>query len=188
MENDVNESAAGEFFFRKLPGEEDLLYISIGTGIGAGIVLNGKVRKGARNLAGELGYAVQNTQFTVDRTQPGWLESKIGLDALKNKYPLSNQEDISAVSKRVVSEITDILSPTVANLATQLDIKLIVLGGLTMDLFGPDLFRALDKSIEQLSLMESDVQQSVCEDPGIVGAAVLTFNYVMDDWLGENAF
>jgi glucokinase len=57
IENDVNLAALGEFWF----GEENrhlknLVLIAIGTGIGAGIVLNGNIYSGTHHMAGEIGY------------------------------------------------------------------------------------------------------------------------------------
>lgn len=183
LENDVNATASGEFFYRKLTHEDDLLYVSMGTGIGAGIILKGVLRKGARNLAGELGYAVQNTSFQVDRRRPGWLESQIGLDSLKRQFNWAGYGETGAVPDGLIVFLADHLAPVVANLATQLDIRLIALGGLAMETFGEPLFQALKGRIRNLSLMDGDVQRSLCDEPGIVGAAVLAIDQQMDSWL-----
>jgi len=185
LENDVNATASGEFFIRRMSQTEDLLYVSIGTGIGAGIILNGSLRKGSRNVAGELGYAVQNASYQVDRTRPGWLESQIGLDSLKRQFNWMGYEKNHIIPEGLISYVSDHLAPPIANLATQLDIRTIVLGGLALDTFGEKLFEALSEKIHKLSLLDGEVQLSSCDEPGIVGAAVLAIDQQMDQWLGE---
>jgi glucokinase len=56
--NDVRVAAAGLVERRVLGDVDDLIYLSIGTGIAAGIVLDGKLHTGIRHLAGEIGHVV----------------------------------------------------------------------------------------------------------------------------------
>jgi glucokinase len=58
IENDVRAAAAG-IRERRLLGEvEDFVYLSVGTGISAGVVLGGQLYRGTRGLAGEVGHIV----------------------------------------------------------------------------------------------------------------------------------
>ena len=56
VDNDVNVGAVGEHTFGAGRGTNDMLAIFIGTGIGGGIILNGQLRSGWRNSAGEVGH------------------------------------------------------------------------------------------------------------------------------------
>lgn len=56
IDNDVRCAALGELKFGAGRGCENFICITIGTGIGSGIVINGKVVRGATNAAGELGH------------------------------------------------------------------------------------------------------------------------------------
>jgi glucokinase len=58
LENDVRAAAAGLYERRVLGDVADLAYLSIGTGIAAGIVLDGRLHRGAHGLAGEVGHIV----------------------------------------------------------------------------------------------------------------------------------
>lgn len=58
IENDVRAAAAGLHERRVLPDVGDLAYLSIGTGISAGVVLHGRLHRGVRGLAGEIGHVV----------------------------------------------------------------------------------------------------------------------------------
>jgi predicted NBD/HSP70 family sugar kinase len=54
--NDVNLAASGELAHGAGRGVRDFVLISIGTGLGMGVVLNGQLHRGASGLAGEIGY------------------------------------------------------------------------------------------------------------------------------------
>lgn len=56
IDNDVRCAALGELKFGAGRGCENFICITVGTGIGSGIVINGKVARGATNAAGELGH------------------------------------------------------------------------------------------------------------------------------------
>ncbi len=58
IENDVRAAAAGLHERRVLPDVGDLAYLSVGTGISAGVVLHGQLHRGVRGLAGEIGHVV----------------------------------------------------------------------------------------------------------------------------------
>jgi predicted NBD/HSP70 family sugar kinase len=62
IENDVRAAAAGIRERRLLGDVEDFVYLSVGTGISAGVVLGGQVYRGTRGLAGEVGHIVVDAE------------------------------------------------------------------------------------------------------------------------------
>ena len=58
VENDVNLAALGEYGFGAAQGASSLICIAVGTGIGSGIVIDGRLYRGAHSSAGEIGYMV----------------------------------------------------------------------------------------------------------------------------------
>lgn len=56
VDNDANAGALGEYRFGAGRGCESIFYITLSTGIGGGLIFNGKVLRGKNNLAGELGH------------------------------------------------------------------------------------------------------------------------------------
>ena len=66
IDNDVNVMALGELTTGLGRGRENFVFVKIGTGIGAGIIVNGELYRGAQGCAGDIGHI----QIPVDRTAP----------------------------------------------------------------------------------------------------------------------
>ena len=58
IENDVNAGTYGEWVAGAAKGQQDVIGIFVGTGIGGGLVLDGKLRRGPRFIAGEVGHII----------------------------------------------------------------------------------------------------------------------------------
>ncbi len=56
VENDANTAALGEFMFGVGHGSEDIVYLTISTGIGGGVIANGRILEGVLGTAGEIGH------------------------------------------------------------------------------------------------------------------------------------
>ena len=65
IENDVNLAALGENWFGIGEGVNNLVMISIGTGIGSGIILDGKLHRGYRDSSGEIGYLLPGLNISI---------------------------------------------------------------------------------------------------------------------------
>ena len=59
--NDANAAALGEAFLGAGKGYQDLLMVTLGTGVGGGVISGGRLVRGCRGIAGELGH------FSIDR-------------------------------------------------------------------------------------------------------------------------
>lgn len=56
VENDANAAALGEFLFGAGQGSRDMVYLTVSTGIGGGVIANGQILEGANGTAAELGH------------------------------------------------------------------------------------------------------------------------------------
>jgi len=152
LENDVNASALGEYRKRK-SNYSSLVFIAIGTGVGAGIILNGELFKGATNHAGEVGWFVSELTHMGEKGngKKGWLESRIsGPDIVRRAReklkqvsddPLRDQETKLSPRKiletrtenTVAGELTEdwinVVAMLVSNITAIIDPELVVLGG-----------------------------------------------------------
>lgn len=66
LENDINLAALGEQWRGVARGVEDFLFLSVGTGMGAGLVLRGELHRGRNGAAGELDYALVGLGAEID--------------------------------------------------------------------------------------------------------------------------
>lgn len=58
VDNDVNCAALGEFYYGAGKGSKNVVCITVGTGVGAGIILNGQLIRGISGAAGEVGHLI----------------------------------------------------------------------------------------------------------------------------------
>ncbi|MFC7495301.1 MULTISPECIES: ROK family protein [unclassified Nocardioides] len=85
IENDVNAAALGAAAFF---GESDLVYLGIGTGLAAGLVLDGQLRRGVHGAAGEVGHLPVDPHGTICSCgQRGCLETIASGSALAAAWP-----------------------------------------------------------------------------------------------------
>lgn len=85
VENDVNAASLGAV---ALSGEDDLVYLSIGTGLAAGLVLEGRLRRGDHGAAGEVGHIpVDPNGVHCECGQRGCLETIASGSALAAAWP-----------------------------------------------------------------------------------------------------
>ncbi len=87
VDNDANAAAYGEMVFGGAAGMRDIIMITLGTGVGSGIVIDGKLLHGYSGLAGELGHS---TVFPGGRTchcgRKGCLEAYASADGICNNF------------------------------------------------------------------------------------------------------
>jgi len=155
LNNDAELGALGEWAYGAGRGERDMAYIKVGTGIGAGLLLEGQIYRGATGSAGEIGH------LTVDENGPvcncgnhGCLEALAGgqaiarqareavaknqrtlLSSMGNGNSLSAREVAAAarkgdlVSQRIVAQAGSHLGVAIAGLVNLFNPSLIVVGG-----------------------------------------------------------
>lgn len=58
LTNDANTAALGEWYFGAAKGMNDFIVLTLGTGLGSGIVANGKLVQGSQGMAGEMGHII----------------------------------------------------------------------------------------------------------------------------------
>ncbi len=158
VENDVNLAALGEFW--KGAGRsvnKNMVFVSVGTGIGAGVIIDSHLYRGATHAAGEVGYFLTDVNVLRDNMgKIGNLESRVGREGLTRtaqlvaqRYPasrlaelfsqggsqvqtreilaLAEEEDQAALV--VYNELVNILTIVICNISVMLDPEMIVLGG-----------------------------------------------------------
>lgn len=150
IENDVNLAALGELGFGASCGAQNLVCISVGMGIGAGIIIDGALYRGHNEASGEIGYLLPGVEFLgqhYDRF--GALESlasgsgiaERGRQLLEERDLPLPEEGLTAQgvfaaarqgeswAEQIVDETVDYLSLAVTSVSCLFDPEIIVLGG-----------------------------------------------------------
>ena len=125
VDNDANLAALAEAAFGAGRDAKDLIYLMISSGIGAGLVLNGRLYRGAEGLAGELGHVLVDADGPVCRCgNRGCLETVAGTDALVR---LAREGDLGC--RRVVADAGRAIGKAAAMLVNVLNPELLIVGG-----------------------------------------------------------
>src|SRR6476659_6838730 len=142
VDNDANLGALAEAAFGAGRDAGDLVYLKVSSGIGAGLILNGRLYRGSAGLAGELGHVLVHPDGIVCRCgNRGCLETVAGTGALVDLLLRSHGEDVTVQDmldaaragdlgcRRVIHDAGRALGQVVATLLNALNPELLVVGG-----------------------------------------------------------
>jgi predicted NBD/HSP70 family sugar kinase len=140
LENDVNLAALGEHWQGVARGVDDFLFLSIGTGMGAGLVLRGELHRGHNGAAGEIDFALVGLAQDVDPCAgavSAFAEEIAAAGARSTTLaPPYDARDIfaaaragDAVAREVVEEVARRIALHIVPVAAVTDVSLVVLGG-----------------------------------------------------------
>lgn len=192
IDNDANLIALGETTFGVGKGLQHLCYIHLSSGVGGGVVLNGKLYHGSSSLAGEIGHAVVGLGW--DGTgRPETLEELVSIGGLSRRahaqgFNTDNLEEIfgdSPAGRRVVQETVDLIATRIAQTIALLDPEMVVLGGIVVRIGGAPFVRAISDKVNtfiapQFARAIPVVPSSLGHDSVTVGALALALESLAD--------
>jgi len=150
LDNDVNLSALGEMWFGVGRGCTNLVLVIVGSGIGAGIIIDGGIYRGSHLTAGEIGFMLPDRSYLgIRREGYGTLESLASVVGIaeRARQKLAGQssatelaaitaEDVLNAYRRreewalpIVTDTIDYLAQMIATLSVCFDPDIIVLSG-----------------------------------------------------------
>lgn len=206
IKNDMNMAAIGEYHYGAGKGLKNIIYVSVDLGIGAGVILDGKLYEGQRVAAGEIGYWVTDPiKPKVKKEEVGPLESKIAIPAivqrirsdvkkgqetyiqsLTDENPDKINFDVfkkailrgDPYSMKILQEITDYLGLVIANICILLDLDRIIFGGGITSL-GDDFLDPLKDKVDRLTPLPVDlVFSQLGNRSGVYGCFAVALEYV----------
>lgn len=140
VENDINLAAVGERWRGMAQGVEDFVFLSIGTGLGAGLVLRGELHRGRHGAAGEVDLVAAGREDDIDPCAAAVSAVAARLAAedsarttlrppydVRSIFAAARTDD--AVAQAVVVEEARRIALHIAPIAAVTDIALVVLGG-----------------------------------------------------------
>lgn len=187
LENDAKAAALAEAYLGAARGTESSIYVTVSTGIGAGIVLNGRIWRGRHGVAGELGH------ITV---MPGGPVSGAGLDgaleavasgtAIARDASYALNRDVSTAEafslaqqghpgvRRVIAQAMKHIGVALADLQKVIDPEVFVIGGGVASV-GDYFFHGVQAAADEYAQGFAPVtirRAQLGPDAGVIGAAL----------------
>ena len=156
LENDANIIALGESCCGAGRDGHDLFYLHLSTGVGGGMVIDGRLYHGATTTAGEIGHAtVRPGGAPCSCGGQGHLEAYVSVGALLRRLGELGVEtnDLLAVfggdgpATTTLREATDLLGLTLANVVALIDPQMIVVGGIVARSGGQPLLADISRAM-----------------------------------------
>ena len=162
VDNDVNVLALGELRVGLAQGERDVVYVKIGTGIGAGLVSGGRLHRGAQGCAGDIGHIaiVDGGDVLCRCGQTGCLEAFAGGAALARDGAEYGADGRSAFLQAVLASGREVTAQDVGLGARHGDAGCVQLLTRSAHLVGESLARIVNFFNPSLILVGGGVSQS----------------------------
>ncbi|HLJ33464.1 MAG TPA: ROK family transcriptional regulator [Ktedonobacteraceae bacterium] len=209
VENDANLAALGERSFGWGSSASTFVYITIGTGVGMGVVINGTLYRGARGAAGEIGFLPFGSDETpaetgnINESYLGMFEEATAAEAIVRQaqkpglsaslsarqiFDAAQQGDKKALT--VVEQEGYRLALAIAAITAILDPELIVLGG-GIGQRGELLLPPLERRLQQLTPLRPRIVTSKLGDDSVLLGAIATaselaHNLVFQHYINSN--
>jgi glucokinase len=154
VDNDANLIALGEATFGVGQGYKHLCYLHLSSGVGGGIVLDGRLYHGATAMTGEIGHTVVSHRADSSGRLPT-LEELVSIEGILRRARHSGLAtdnlhdifDVHPIGKEVVHETVDLLAMHMAQLVALLDPQIIVLGGIVVRIGGNSFIDSLSQQM-----------------------------------------
>lgn len=194
LENDANAAALGEKWVGAAKENNNFIYLTISTGIGAGIYINGELFVGCSGNAGDVGHIVVDPAYgTCNCGQKGCFEyvasgtaiARIGSEKIGRDLSTKEVFELySSGNEKVVPFIEDVFRNIGVGCVTLINIfdpeKIIIGGGVAK--VGEPLFGNVRDYVRQFALNTAGktaniVPSKLGQDSGLIGAAALVIKY-----------
>lgn len=183
LENDVNAATVAELKTLNSgdDGVKNLVNISVGEGIGAGIIINNELYRGMNASAGELEYMCFDENYQKTPSSIGWLEGKVKYSRLKNTYNLNTNQGIEVC----IDYLSKKLALSIINIISILDIDHFILSGKSVSVFSDRLLENVKSRIEQYVDWAPTISISLVQNSSAIGAAILSLQNEMNEVLSR---
>jgi predicted NBD/HSP70 family sugar kinase len=187
VENDVNLAVLGEHWRGAAQGHETCAFISLGVGIGAGILIGGELHRGHHSLAGEIAVMCMGSQFlTEDFGSRGCLETLVGLDTIVRGWRPEAREDLAEEAQALLRAARDgdgaarqaiggaarLIGMAAASLSLVIDPSLLVLNGPLVE-DGGDVLQRVRHVVSQIIPRPPKVVCSTLGDGAMLSGSLL---------------
>lgn len=186
--NDANAATLAEYACGSLKGCKTAVLLTLGTGVGGGLILNGRMFNGGRNMGVELGHMfLRSGGRRCTCGNLGCIEcycsatrlcNDCGVGQAKTVFELAELGDNKA--KELLFEYIDDLGSAIASIVNLLDPEKVAIGG-GVSHAGDALLVSLNENVRKKCFFATCppiVQATLKNDAGFIGAALLHLNNV----------
>lgn len=193
VENSVNCGIIGEKWQGVAQDYENILYISYGIGIGAGVILNNELFRGASGAAGEIGYMVSGRELLQESFNAcGALEQAISGGVIQNILKERGRESELAnilqgkakdeFSDRHLESIVQTVGIVMINMTAMLNPQVIVIGGGFGDLLAEHSTPIWEKMLHRhVPYVPQILRSKLHSYANVLGAVAIAMRYVNDN-------
>lgn len=213
VDNDVNMAVIGERWMGAAAQRSNVVLIAIGSGIGAGLILDNRIYRGANSFAGELGHLQVDPRQPTEKRPLGdygpleQIASGKGIEDYAREQRRNDPDTTSRsgdqaheifaaasigdpLAEHVIQRAIDALSFSIANMVTLLNPDVVIIGG-GVARVGDPLIGRIRSGVHRLSPMPCDiVPAALGEDAAAFGSAATVLLKAgelrlagFDDWL-----
>lgn len=176
VNNDANCFTLGEYYFGKGRGASSMVGLTLGTGLGGGIIIRDKLFEGYNCGAGEFGCIPYKDNILEYYCSGSFFKNVYNLDGTE-VYTAARKGDAKA--KKLYAELGMHVGAAIKTVMYTHDPELIVLGGSVSqayDLFEDSMWSAIKTLFFTKSVERIRIETSNLENSGILGAAALYYN------------
>lgn len=177
VDNDAKALALGEAWKGRAQGEQNFLALVVSTGVGGGIVLNGRLLEGAQGNAGHIGHVVVEPDGSaLPHHVPGVLEAEASGTAIA--WRTGQRPADADYSER--ERAGTLVGRAVGSVANLLDLRLAVVAGSVALGFGDPFFAAAQNEVDRIAALDHSrgtviVPAGLGPDGPLIGAAAVGF-------------
>ena len=200
LDNDANVAAIGEFMLGAGKGTENMIYITVSTGVGGGAILNGKIYRGSTSNALEIGHSTVapgtvrcncGNMGCLEAVSSGTAIGKRGREAVATNVEtsLKDYDNVTSyevfveaakgdrVAKSIIDEALNYLGIGVANAIAPFDPDMVVIGG-GVSKAGEVVFETVQEVVNERCFKAMAehckiVPAGLGTDAGVIGAVAL---------------
>lgn len=176
IQNDANCFALGELWFGKGKGYHSFVGLTIGTGLGAGIIIDKKLYAGRFGGAGEFGMIPYRDQYYEYYASGRFFQHVYGMDG-ETVFQQANNGDAAALA--MYTQLGTHLGQAIQTILYALDMGLIILGGSlrhAYPYFSAALWQQLGSFAYKRTIHDLAITVSELPNSGILGAAALCYD------------
>jgi glucokinase len=186
IDSDRSGYVLGEQWAGAARGLSDVVFVAVGTGIGIGILSEGRVVRGARGIAGAAGWMALDPRWKNEYEAVGCWEAESAGPGVARRAGMGSAEEVVAAARRDDAAAVEALRAAavylgmgVANLISLLDPQMVVLGGGLMqagDLLLGTVRTEAARWAQPIAMAQTRIELTALgEDAGLFGAARLAF-------------